>query len=133
MHQRERKLNFMKKMTIVTILIGLFVGGCGNGYYWYKKGGSIEQAEADCVQCYLDSMSQRMSEQHDGRQDAQVTHTAYIPEAENPFGNQLEDIAFNNCMKGKGYREVSGEFLNPSLRKKSCSPTPESCFFIAGQ
>ena len=81
----------------------------------------------------MEALSQRMAELHDGPRQAQASQTAYIPEAENSFANRFEEIAFNNCMKGKGYREVSGEFLDTSLKKKFCCPSSESIFNIAGE
>ena len=123
----------MKITIVMTVLITVFIGGCGDGYYWYKKGATLKQAEAACRECYREAMSQRMAELHDGRRESHATHATYIPETENSFENEFQSITFNNCMKARGYREVSGEYLDPSLRKKYCCPSSESIFNIAGE
>ena len=118
----------MDKMILILVLIGVLVGGCGPGYYWYKYEATLEETEADCIQCYIDSMSERVAAEHIAKQDAQVTQMPYIPDS-----RRTEEIGFYHCMKARGYREVSGDFLNPSLRKKFCSPTSKSNFPIAGK
>jgi len=130
--QREKNTK-MNKVAILSILTGMLVGGCGEGYYWYKKGATLQQAETACKECYIEAVSDRMVALHDAKREAQLTKMPYIPETEETFGYQLESNNFYNCMKSKGYREVSGDFLDPSLRKKSCSPIPSRNFPIAGE
>ena len=123
----------MNKISIMALLICTLVSGCGPGYYWYKHDAFLEEAETACKQCYMDSKHEQILADHIAKQDAQVTQMTYIPEAENEFSRQSQDIGFRNCMKAKGYREISGDFLKPSLRTKFCNPTPDRSFSIAGK
>ena len=123
----------MSKVMIILIFTGVFISGCGDGYYWYKKGSTLQQAEITCKECYIEAVSDRMEALHDAKREAQVSKMPFMPEAEKTFAYQLEDNNFYNCMKARGYREVSGDFLHPSLRKKLCSPIPSRNFPIAGE
>ena len=123
----------MKMTTVMMVLIAVLIAGCGDGHYWYKRGATLKQAERACTECYLQAVSQRMTELHDGPRQAQATGMTYLPQAENRFADEFADIAFNNCMKGLGYREVSGEFLAPTVKKTYCNPTASSHFNIAGE
>ena len=108
-HETVTRNEFARAAFFLAILV-LFAAGCGTPKFavWYHPEKTLEQAEEDMKNCYFD---------------------AFLAKRQNPppekFSNVEKDpkadieLGAAECMKQAGYRRISAQKLEPSLRTKS--------------
>ncbi len=121
------------------MVIALAVAGCSQSHsYWYQRGKTLEQAQADCRDCrrqaqqeageaaaheyisHLDSSLHRRGDFGAFHESLESDDSTFIDASPAP-GGPYEQNVFDGCMKRKGYQQLKSHRLPPDARTKSLS------------
>jgi len=120
-----------------SMLVLLAAGGCGPNHYWYKNGGTLEQARNDYCDCKFEAQeeaTQAVADKYGKRLQGPVLPPAFyvLPSdddsvlddptrAVSAWGETYERNVFMGCMKRKGYQDLSVRRLPPGTHTKGLS------------